>query len=1327
MRCFLVIFVSIFYLESAAQPPLYTHFKWFKVEDGLPQSFISALAQDADGFLWIGTRDGLARYDGREFLVFHQDKTDSTGLSSNVITRLYLDPQNLLWVMHANKKLDCFDPRSLRVVKKDSFTEFQNLLLKYDVSKFFRVRRSGKFWFNTNYKGVNCYDPASKKIAYFNTENKTLASNYNLGAVENPQGKICIFTDKGLEISNAAATKMEEFIPFPGPLHFKFIPGPYNQTACLPNGDLILTETNRLIIYDAAVKNFHAVVLPVDAEKDIIRHILVKDGLLYVQAAGKVFLLEKNLQLTYLWQCPAIDGVEAFAVSFFVDRSNVLWFGTNAAGLYKVDLQSMPFTAYPYQKNFVADVLSMLPAQVAGAIPPSLQKGKWAYWLRYCYWQNTLILTYSEKNMAEKNSLAFHYSGNRLLPLPVPAGNHEALRGLSVSPGGILYAIGVHGNIWRWHNFSMLPDSVLSFRVPAINDMADMEADDNAIWISTEKAGLFEIGNNHLQKNFKEGTGKKDLPSSQLTDLCQDPGSPHTLWIGTLGQGLVKWNKTTGTEKIYTTNDGLPNNTIYGIVPDDENNLWLSTNKGICRLDLKTGNTYNFDISDGLSGNEFNRFHHIRLPDGRIAFGGPEGYTAFDPENFIADTFATPVVLTKLLINNTAADHLDFHNNPYKINQLTQLALPYNKNFLSFEFSGLEFNQPQKIRYRYKLEAYDEDWINAGDKNVATYTRLPAGKYTLLVNATNTSGNWSPFVKKLSVIISPPLWATWWAYTLYALIVAAIIYFLWRYNTKKIELKHELEAEARQTKKLKELDQIKTRFFANISHEFRTPLTLIMGPVEDFLKDNDVEKFKEILPEMHHNAARLLQLINQLLDLSKLGASNYEINTAREDIIPFVKQIVNSFSSLAHRKNIQLETEVDPHLKNGLRNETLLFYFDDDVVEKILFNLLSNAFKFTPEGGNIVVSISLNSKEEGFIELKVEDNGAGIPAGKLPFIFDRFYQADNSSQRQYEGTGIGLSLVKELVELHGGKITVASTINKGAAFSCYLPLNKKINTKPGTQKSLHPQTVLPFVEETSLTKDAENAVKGEPVLLLVEDQQDVRKYICGKLVNSYKVLEAKNGMEGLAAAKEHMPDLVISDVMMPVMDGFELCKLLKTDNLTSHIPVILLTARAEEADKLSGLETGADAYLIKPFNARELHILVKNLIAVRNKMRAKFSEKLIVKPSEIAVTSRDRLFMQQLLTITEQHIADETFSVEQLGKEVNMSASQINRKLKALVNQSAQQFIRSLRMQRAQELLKNNAAAIAEVAYQVGFNDPGYFARVFKTHFGYPPSETKAE
>ncbi len=521
------------------------------------------------------------------------------------------------------------------------------------------------------------------------------------------------------------------------------------------------------------------------------------------------------------------------------------------------------------------------------------------------------------------------------------------------------------------------------------------------------------------------------------------------------------------------------------------------------------------------------------------------------------------------------------------------------------------------------------------------------------------------------------------------------------------------------------LDHLKSRFFANISHEFRTPLTLIIGPLEDMMQGENPEKFTALVPEMHRNSERLLQLINQLLDLSLLDTGNYNINTTREDIIPFVRQIVHSFFSLAERRNITLETEVDSTLRNTL-NKQNNFYFDEDIIEKVLTNLLSNAFKFTPDGGHIFVGLRLHENKQSFLELKVEDNGAGISEEKTAYIFDRFYQADRSMKKQHEGSGIGLSLVKELVELHKGTISVNSEVDRGTIFTCLFPFNQKIKTALSEAKSSRQEfqkTIFSETEEQATEKELSVQQNGKPLILVVEDQRDVRKYIGLKLEDTYTVMEAGSGKKGLEIALERVPDLVISDVMMPEMDGFELCKKLKTEDLTSHIPVILLTARAEDSDKMAGLETGADAYLIKPFNSQELRIRVKNLILLRNKMRAKFSGRLIVKPRDITVTSVDRQFMQKLLSTVEEHIDDPLFSVDQLAEKMNVSPSQLYRKLKALINQSTQQFIRSVRMERAIKLLKEDTGTVSEIAWKVGFEDPGYFSKVFKKYFGCLPSE----
>ena len=554
--------------------------------------------------------------------------------------------------------------------------------------------------------------------------------------------------------------------------------------------------------------------------------------------------------------------------------------------------------------------------------------------------------------------------------------------------------------------------------------------------------------------------------------------------------------------------------------------------------------------------------------------------------------------------------------------------------------------------------------------------------------------------------------------------VVGIIYLIRKDELRRVKLRNRLQSEHLEAKKLKELDHLKSRFFANISHEFRTPLTLIMGPVEDLLKTGNTEQFKKILPEVHRNSERLLQLINQLLDLSKLDAKKYRINTTREDIIPFLNQIICSFNSMAQIKKIDLKFEVDPVLDKKLLNGETKFYFDEDMIEKIMNNLLSNAFKFTEESGCITVGLKIAEEKNEYLELSVKDSGIGIPPEKLTYIFERFYQADDSDKRHYEGSGVGLALIKELIDLLQGEIEVESKVDNGTTFFCYLPFNKKIVTQKISHNYQNTQTPVAKISYEEPEPGKQNQVDGSrDLILIVEDHPDVRKYIKGKLEDTYSVKEAGNGIEGLKLAQSEIPDLVISDVMMPQMDGFQLCEKLKTDKLTSHIPVILLTARAEDNDRMTGLETGADAYLVKPFNSDELNIRVKKLIELRKKLRTKFSDKLIIKPGDITVTSLDQEFMKKLMSSVENHVSDAQFSVTQLSNEMNMSVSQLSRKLKALIDQSPQKFIRSIRMQRALELLKKNSGNVSEISWDVGFEDPSYFSRVFKNHFGCLPSE----
>ncbi|MGN6401006.1 MAG: ATP-binding protein, partial [Flavisolibacter sp.] len=1262
MRCLTFVFLfGIAISQSEAQTPLYSHFKLFKVEDGLPQSFVSGLTQDQDGFLWIGTRDGLARYDGREFKVFRHDNNDSTSLSSNVIIDLYLDPQNLLWVTYVNNKIDCFDPRRLRLSGEKPPPELQELLSRYKVGKFFRDH-SGKFWLNTNYKGVICFDPTTRKITEFNASNKQLASSNNLGSVENIQGRICVFTEKGIEISNTHGTKMEEFFSYNPVLHFKFIVGAYNRVACLPDGRLVLTETNRLILFEPAKKSFSSISIPrVPEKQDMIKYLINgADGRVYLDAAGGIYRLEKNSTITYLWQSPNSNAFRNDARSFLVDRSGVAWFGSNGTGLYQIDLNTVAFTNRLYSKNFVTDNLGILPGLAFEKMPVLFRDGKWAYSFRYCYdVSGNLFLSYAQAQSTPGTGQVYVYKNHSLAPLPDTGTSNLPVKGLCISSGE-LYAVDRLGTVRKWKTGGGLPQytATLLHLNMQTGDVSDAEVIDKTILIAVEKDGLYKIENDHIVEHYvSKENDKKSLPTNQLTDMCKDPVNKKCVWIGTLGQGLMKWDIDKGLEKIYTTADGLPNNTIYGIVPDNQNNLWISTNKGICRFDLRAKTFYNFDVQNGLIANEFNRFHHFVFPDGRISFGGLEGYSVFDPASFSADNFQTPVAFTKLLINNSEAQL------SADVNELLELKLPYDKNFLSFEFAGLQFSQPGKIQYRYMLNGFDKDWIDAGMHNLATYTRLPPGKYTLLVNASNTSGRWSPFIKQLNIRITPPFWATWWAYTFYALIIIVLLRVYWKYHVNHIRLQNKIELEQSKALHLQEVDEMKNRFFDNITHEFRTPLTLILTPIEKLSKDDSLSApHRSVLSNAHRNAEQLLKLINQLLDISKIESGRMKLNLSTGELDNFIESCISRFWLQAKEKKLRLSFS-----NEGVRGH---YNFDEEKWEKIIVNLLGNAIKFTPAGGEIFISLKSipgTRPSQANIECSVADSGIGIAQEKLPRIFDRFYMADDSGTRSHSGTGIGLSLARELTQLMNGKIEVKSEYGIGTTFSVTIPVEKIVMT--AKSKFITEENDVPVAgNKFELTQ---KEINDGPLLLIVEDNDELRSFITEGLSERWRVMEAADGKDALEIILKELPDIVVSDVMMPEMDGVELCSISKNDSRTQHISFILLTAKAAHQSKLTGLGAGADEYLTKPFHFDELELRIKNLAGQQERLRKHLQKELLPAEPLPKLPHVNNLFIQELYKYLDERLDDRDMNVETLALAMNMSRRTLNRKLKAILNISS--------------------------------------------------------
>ncbi len=579
--------------------------------------------------------------------------------------------------------------------------------------------------------------------------------------------------------------------------------------------------------------------------------------------------------------------------------------------------------------------------------------------------------------------------------------------------------------------------------------------------------------------------------------------------------------------------------------------------------------------------------------------------------------------------------------------------------------------------------------------------------------------------------VLPPWWRTNWAYGLYAVVVVGLFYGI---QMRRMRSKHQREMQRFEMEKLKEVDQLKSRFFANISHEFRTPLTLIEGPAKQLLEHGYTGNRDEAYQMIVRNTQRLQQLVNQLLDLSKIESGQMKLRAHKANTVDVVRGVAAAFESLAKRKGIEFRIDCP--------DESIIGWFDRDVVEKIITNLLSNAFKFTARGGSVIASVertqpphspfSLKGKGEGGISSKmaiitISDTGIGMPHGQLGKIFDRFYQVDQSQTKEYEGTGIGLALTKDLVELHHGEIRVASELGKGSTFTVRLPLGEEY-LRPGEilkgVEEVKPVT-LPTVEGT---EPFQEEIEGEsdeklPLVLLVEDNADMRRYMRTHLESAYRLLEATNGEEGVQTAFETIPDLIISDVMMPKTDGFELCKRLKTDERTSHIPTILLTAKAAAEHKLEGLQIGADDYVIKPFDARELLARVKNLIDQRRKLREKFQRELVLQPKDVTVQSVDATFLKKTIAVIESHLSDPGFDTTAFAAQVAMSRMQLHRKLRALTNLGPGELIRSFRMKHAASLLQQNAGNISEIAYEVGYNNPSYFAKVFREYFGVAPSE----
>jgi signal transduction histidine kinase/ligand-binding sensor domain-containing protein/DNA-binding response OmpR family regulator len=1365
----LIVFVNLLVcsLFSQTESDFKTmNFKHLSIAEGLSQSSVICILQDHKGFLWFGTRDGLNRYDGYTFKKYRYNSQDSGSLSNSYIRSLYEDENNNLWVGTNNglnqyiADKDCFKRYSQNLGKSqsESVNEIWSIvshskdylwlgtgfgLKKFDIKNgtFSRYNiidnkkrgsdnitrnllktSDGNLWICSN-TGVDFYNPKRKiKIHYSNIRNGANSVPIDLPIIyQDSDKKIWLGSKGGLALFNKKKNLFEEFV-----INSSVIPKIVHEVRTIQQdylGNLWVGTYNGLYIINGNKSSISHALHDENDPNSLSQNSVYKifedsKGDIWVGTyAGGVNFYDRSYDLFKNISSGTNNSKLNYKVvsSIIEDPNQNLWIGTEGGGINFLNRKTGLFSYYKHSDN---DPNSLSTDNVKSII----QTKSGNFWIG-THDGGLNFLNPNQKPFKFKKYTTIagdnrSLSNNRIISLFEDYKNNIWI---GTSGGGI--------NVLENGSKSITRIQDPSEYIGAIIYSITKTHDKNVLLITGNK-GLAKVNcttHKIIPIHYKV---IKDLYNTSATLYAYEDANKN-LWIATEGDGLYYYNTATRKSSKYGISQGLPNEVIYGILADDYNNLWISTNHGLSRFNFTSHQFKNFDMSDGLLGNEFNYGSFLKLKNGNLMFGGENGINFFSPNSIVENAFIPSVYIASILVNNKP-----FLN---KNEVENEIELKYNQNDFSINFVALSYSQPNKNQYAYKLEGFDKDWNYVGNRKSATYTNIDAGDYVFKVKASNSDGLWNEKGAVINVEILPAPWRSWWAYLIYLMLFIASLLVIRKYSLIRIHEKNELKQERLEKEKIEEINQLKLQLFTNISHDFRTPLTLIIGPLERMLaKKMGNSYIQEQHETMHRNASVLLQLVNQLLDFRKSESGKLQLKESKNNIVPFVENIKLSFDELAKEKQINYSFQAS--------SQDIEVWFDTINLKKVIYNLLSNAFKFTPNGGEISIALSTTvennkkGKPTNFFELVIRDSGKGIPQKNLKFIFDRFYQLnEDENVRSGTGTGIGLALVKNIVKLHKGIIKTISSEGEGSSFIVLLPLGKEHLKEDKILNS----TEDPIDNESSFYLDKSNYLldnlsdndtieegfnkdKSLPILLIVEDNKEVRTFIKNIFISHYVVYEAENGQKALDIANKNSIDLIISDVMMPVMDGIELCSKIKTNILTSHIPVILLTAKTSEESQKTGYTTGADAYITKPFNTNLLEVRVNNILKFRKSLIEKFKKDTILEPKELTATSADEMFLQKAIDLIEQNMTNTAYTINDFISEMNMSRSVLYRKLKALTNQSITEFIRTIKLKRAGQLILKSQLSISEIAFDLGFNDLKHFRTSFQKLYNELPSQYRA-
>ena len=827
------------------------------------------------------------------------------------------------------------------------------------------------------------------------------------------------------------------------------------------------------------------------------------------------------------------------------------------------------------------------------------------------------------------------------------------------------------------------------------------------LWVGTFGKGVCVFDED--DKKLYNFTTDHSFPSNAVNYMMED--SRKRILVATR-EGIIIF-KDVSQPNIFVSfgaKEGLENTQVRAIQEDHDGYIWISTNGGISRLDEKNKRFYNYNYHDGIPMGDFMDGSTCITPDGTLFFGSQNGACYFNPRELSSPREVSPVTITQFFIYNKQTESRDTRLPVPISNRIVEL--PYNQNTFNISFNVLDYTQSSQVEFSYMLEGLENAWYSTQGDNQVTFRNIPHGNYVFKVKTRFRNQEWNENAAQLTVVIAPPLWLTWYAKLGYVILFIFALYALLRFYKRKLDLESSLEVERKQSLNKQELNEERLRFYTNITHELRTPLTLILGPLEDLLSDATLSpKHANKISIIHDSATRLLNLINRILEFRKTETQNRKLSVAKGDLGQLVQEVGLRYKELNPNNKVNYHIHIETE-------DTEIFY-DADMITIILDNLMSNAAKYTSEGD---ITLSLRSVEENqikYTEISVSDTGHGIDAEALPHIFDRYYQA--KSKYQASGSGIGLALVKGLSELHEGILKVESAVDTGTTFTLRLLTE---NTYPNAIHAQHDMEKKPIdAEETTIT---DTPTENHPIVLVVEDNADIREYIRSSFTDIYEVITAKDGKEGWELAQARIPNIIVSDIMMPVMDGIELCKRIKEDMRTSHIPVILLTAKDSLQDKEEGYASGADSYLTKPFSAKLLHSRINNLLETRKKIASLLALTDTQPKQESAVSSLNKLdneFLQKITQIIEENLEMEKMDIAFIADKMCMSHSTLYRKIKGLTDMSANEFIRKVKMRKGVELLMSGQYTISEIAYMIGFSSVAYFRQCFKDEYGMSPSD----